>query len=128
MSDFGGLTPEEIAQLRNQELKSMVGEQASPDTHLPEEVEVAGKQFDVKSDQAMPSPQANQTGGQMSQIGGSLTSAGAMSGNPYVAGAGLALQTVGAVDSAKRQQEQAKIDAYNRKIMAQRSAVRNFFE
>ncbi len=47
--------------------------------------------------------------------------------NPYVAGASLALKTVGAVDDAKRQAEQAKIDAYNKKIMAQRSAIKNFF-
>lgn len=128
MSDFSGWTPEEIAQLRNQELKAMVGEQSSPDTYLPEEVEVAGKQFEVNTEEAMPSPQANQTGNQLSQAGGALTTAGSMSGNGAVAGAGLALQTVGMVDQAKRQQEQAKIDAYNRKIMAQRAAVRNFFE
>ena len=47
--------------------------------------------------------------------------------NPYVAGAGIALQGIGMVDDAKRQNEQAQIDAYNNKIMAQRSAIRNIF-
>lgn len=65
--------------------------------------------------------------GAASQAGGAMMAGGAMAGNPYVAGAGLALQTVGAVDNAVRSSEQAKIDAYNKKIMAQRSAIRNFF-
>ncbi len=47
--------------------------------------------------------------------------------NPYVAGAGVALQGVAMVDAAKRNQEQGQIDAYNKKIMAQRAAVRNMF-
>ena len=59
--------------------------------------------------------------------GSALTTTGAMTANPYVAGAGLTLQAIGMVDSAKRKSEQAKIDAYNNKIMAQRSAVRNMF-
>lgn len=63
----------------------------------------------------------------LSKVGEATTAAGAAGANPYVAGAGLALQTVGAVDDAKRQAEQAKIDAYNKKIMDQRSAIRNFF-
>lgn len=68
------------------------------------------------------------TSGQVSQLGGAMTTGGMMSGNPYVAGAGLALQTIGQVDDAQRQAEQAKIDAYNKKVMAQRASVRNFFE
>lgn len=63
----------------------------------------------------------------ISTAGDALMTGGTMGANPYVAGAGLALKTVGAVDDAKRQAEQAKIDAYNKKIMAQRSAIRNFF-
>ncbi len=66
-----------------------------------------------------------QGGGQLEKAGQTTTAASG--GNPYVAGAGLALQTVGAVDSAQRQAEQAKIDAYNKKIMAQRLAIRNIF-
>lgn len=51
-----------------------------------------------------------------------------MSGNPYVMAAGLALQGVNQVDQAKRASEQEKINAYNRKVMQQRSAIRNMFE
>jgi hypothetical protein len=63
----------------------------------------------------------------LSNIGGAATTAGMASANPYLAGAGLTLQAIGMVDNAKRQQEQAKIDAYNKKIMAMRSASRNLF-
>ncbi len=63
----------------------------------------------------------------LEKAGAATTTAGMAGGNPYVAGAGLALQTLGQVDSAKRAQEQAKIKAYNDKIMAQRQAVRNMF-
>jgi hypothetical protein len=65
--------------------------------------------------------------GKLSAAGDTVMAGGAMSGNPYVAGAGLALKTVGMVDDSQRQAEQAKIDSYNKKIMAQRSAIRNFF-
>lgn len=54
------------------------------------------------------------------------TTAGAAGGNPYVAGGAVALQTLGAVDGAVRNSEQGKIDAYNKKVMAERSAIRNF--
>lgn len=78
--------------------------------------------------QNMEMPEAqNPNGGKLSQAGDLTMSGGAAAGNPYVAGAGLALKTVGAVDDAKRGAEQAKIDAYNKKIMAQRSAIRNVF-
>lgn len=69
----------------------------------------------------------DQKSGKLSAVGDTVTAGGAAGGNPYVAGAGLALKTVGMVDDAKRQSEQAKIDAYNKKIMAQRSAIRNIF-
>jgi hypothetical protein len=75
----------------------------------------------------MPQPAQNQTGSQISQAGQMTTAGGMAAGNPYVAGAGIALQGLGMVDNAKRQQEQAKIDAYNQKIMAQRAAARNIF-
>ena len=78
-------------------------------------------------DQAALESQKQQGGGELEKGGAALTTAGAVGGNPYVAGAGLALQTVGAVDSAHRAGEQSKIDAYNKKIMAQRSAIRNIF-
>lgn len=70
---------------------------------------------------------ANANSATLEKSGDAATTAGMAGGNPYVAGAGLALKTVGQVDSAKRGAEQAKIDAYNKKIMAQRSAVRNIF-
>lgn len=79
--------------------------------------------------QANPEVQApgqSKTGG-VNMAGDALMTGGAMSGNHYVAGAGLALKTVGMVDDAVRQKEQAKIDAYNKQIMAQRSAIRNVF-
>lgn len=65
--------------------------------------------------------------GDVDAAGDTLMAGGTMAGNPYVAGAGLALKTVGMVDDAVRQKEQAKIDAYNKQIMAQRSAIRNVF-
>lgn len=66
--------------------------------------------------------------GSVSQAGDLALTGGAASGNPYVIGGAAALKTVGMIDDAKRNSEQAKIDAYNKKIMAQRSAIRNFFE
>ena len=74
-----------------------------------------------------PAQQPSQAQGKLSAAGDVVTGGGAAGGNPYVAGAGLALKTVGMVDDAKRQAEQQKIDAYNKKIMAQRAAIRNFF-
>lgn len=63
----------------------------------------------------------------LDKAGAATTTAGMAGANPYVAGAGMAMQGIAAVDSAKRGQEQAKIDAYNKKIMAERSAIRNLF-
>jgi hypothetical protein len=68
-----------------------------------------------------------QQDGTVGKVGAGVTTAGMATGQPEVAAAGLALQTFGAVDSAVRSSEQAKIDAYNKKIMAQRSAIRNIF-
>lgn len=76
---------------------------------------------------AQAAPPPSQTAGKLSAAGDTTAAAGMAGGNPYVAGAGLALKTVGMVDDAHRQGEQSKIDAYNKKIMAQRSAIRNFF-
>lgn len=86
----------------------------------------AVRQSRMAQDGAATAPTPAKSSG-ISGAGDALTTGGAAAGNPYVAGAGLALKTVGMVDDAKRQQEQAKIDAYNKKIMAQRSAIRNFF-
>lgn len=80
-----------------------------------------------KSQVQAPETTADGAGGGISQVGSMATSGGMAAGNPYVAGAGIALQGIGMVDDAKRRQEQAKIDAYNKKIMAQRQAVRNIF-
>lgn len=66
-------------------------------------------------------------GGGVGQAGGALTAGGMATANPYVAGAGLTLSAIGMVDDAKRRDEQAQIDAHNKKIMAQRSAIRNVF-
>lgn len=78
-------------------------------------------------DQAALAGNRAQGGGELEKVGGATMAAGAIGGNPAVAGAGLALQTIGAVDSAHRASEQSKIDNYNKKIMAQRSAIRNIF-
>jgi hypothetical protein len=59
------------------------------------------------------------------EVADTLTAAGAL--NPKLALAGLALKAFGMVDSVKRTQEQAQIDAKNRKLMAMRSANTNNF-
>ena len=66
-------------------------------------------------------------GGGVKKTGDLLTAGGAAGMNPYVAGAGLTLSAIGMVDDAKRRNEQAQIDAHNKKIMAQRQAIRNIF-
>jgi len=112
---------------------SSMGEQPSADvvdpSLAPEDTNFSTKKTTQAADQAMLDKNAAeaQGGGELKKAGDLTTTAGAAGGNPYVAGAGLALQTVGMVDQAKRSQEQAKIDAYNRKIMAQRSATHNMF-
>lgn len=111
--------------------RAALGEQVSPDVVSQEELAAAEKmqsaisqdqaQLDALSQQAQ-APSALENAAKMSG-----TAAMASGGNPYVMGAALGLQGLAAVDSAKRQEEQAKIDAYNKKIMAQRSAARNIF-
>ena len=86
----------------------------------------ASREARLEQAQEAPQTQDNKSG-KLSAAGDTVTAGGAAAGNPYVAGAGLALKTVGMVDDAHRQAEQSKIDAYNKKIMAQRSAIRNFF-
>lgn len=113
------LTPEEQKYLDLMNSRSNLGEQSSPDM------------VDDEMPTPKPAPQAAAPAAAPKKDAG-LDAAGdatmmASGGNPYVAGAGLALKTVGMVDDAKRQSEQAKINAYNQKIMAQRSAIRNFF-
>lgn len=77
---------------------------------------------------ATPQPAAPAQDASGLQKAGELTTgAGAAGANPYVAGAGMAMQGIAAIDQAKRSQEQAKIDAYNQKIMAERAAIRNLF-
>lgn len=94
---------------------------------MPEMEDIEEEAPAVRPQPVAPQTAPDQTSGKLSAAGDTVAMGGAASGNPYVAGAGLALKTVGMVDDAKRQQEQAKIDAYNKKIMAQRSAIRNFF-
>lgn len=110
--------------------RSGLGEQAQPDVSGADDMET--KNFEANAQQqygqVADAGAANAGQGSDIQKAGQLTTgAGAAGANPYVAGAGVVLQGVGMVDSAKRQNEQAKIDAYNKKIMAQRSAVRNLF-
>lgn len=131
------LTPEELKMIRDSMYKSeiadSVGEQASTDTVGAEDTEMASKNFsqnaEAQYNQVASSGAAESAkgAGQIEAAGDMTTSGGTVAGNPYVAGAGLGLKAVGMIDSAKRQQEQAKIDAYNKKIMAQRSAIRNMF-
>lgn len=71
--------------------------------------------------------QGQQKSGALEKAGALTTGAGVVGGNPVVGGVGLGLSALGAVDSAVRASNQSKIDAYNKKIMAQRSAARNFF-
>lgn len=128
----GGFTPEEIAQLRQLKINGMVGEQASPDMIDAEDTDLAAQNYAAKAqaDQAQVSQAGAGAGADaaaLAKAGELTTSAGAAGANPYVAGAGMAMQGIAAVDQAKRGQEQAKIDAYNKKIMAERSAIRNLF-
>lgn len=109
--------------------RSMLGEQPTSDVAAFEEEQAMKRQEAMRNDQealAAVSGQAQQPSG-VAQAGQMTTAGGMAAANPYVAGAGIALQGIGMVDNAKRQQEQAKIDAYNRKIMAQRASVRNLF-
>lgn len=88
------------------------------------------RQAQMQREQQMLQAQSQDTTSQNSgvgQAGSALTTGGMAAANPYVAGAGLTLQAIGMVDNAKRKNEQAKIDAYNNKIMAQRAAIRNMF-
>lgn len=112
--------------LRDKMLAQMGGEE-SPELQDPSKDFAANAQKDY-----MATSQAGMAGQSpemavADKAGGALATGGAAAANPYVAGAGLAMQGVAAVDSAKRQQEQAKIDAYNKQIMAERSAIRNLF-
>lgn len=83
------------------------------------------QQADAAAMQAK-SAKAQQSSG-ITEAGQTATLGGAATANPFVAGAGIALQGIGMVDDAKRRDEQAQIDAYNNKIMAQRAAIRNIF-
>lgn len=103
-----------------------LGEQDSPD--MEEDMDTVRKQKQMADQQALAAnSQVAQQGSGISEVGDMATAGGMASANPYVTGAGIVLKGVGMVDNAKRQQEQAKIDAYNRKIMAQRAATRNIF-
>jgi hypothetical protein len=108
---------------RMQEAQEMA---VSPDIAEMEKARLAKQQEDAAKIQQASAANTAQ-GGQLQQAGQAATAAGAAGANPYVAGAGVALQGIGMVDDAKRRNEQAKIDAYNQKIMAQRAAVRNIF-
>lgn len=108
-----------LTQMQNQQLS------AQPDVAAMEADMAAKRQAEQKAlaEQSAESQEGSAAG----KAGSTLTGAGAAMGNPYVAGAGIALQGFGMVDDAKRQNEQAQIDAYNNKIMAQRAAIRNIF-
>lgn len=108
-----------LTQMQNQQLT------AQPDVATMEADMAAKRQAEQKK-LAGKSAEA-QEGGEAGEAGEKLTTAGFAAQTPYVAGAGIALQGFGMVDDAKRQNEQAQIDAYNNKIMAQRSAIRNIF-
>lgn len=97
------------------------------DNSMMPEMEYEGEYAKMQSKVPTPETTAAPQSSGISEVGDMATAGGLASANPYVAGAGIALKGVGMVDSAVRQQEQAKIDAYNRKIMAQRSATRNIF-
>lgn len=85
------------------------------------------RQAQMQREQQMLQAQARPDQSNLTKTGELTAAGGAAALNPYVAGAGLVLQGAGMVDDAKRKNEQAKIDAYNNKIMAQRSAIRNMF-
>ena len=91
------------------------------------------RQEQMQREQQMLQAQSQATTSQNSGVGqaGSALTTGALAApspaSPYIAGAGLTLQAIGMVDNAKRKNEQAKIDAYNNKIMAQRASIRNMF-
>jgi hypothetical protein len=115
-------------ELREQMMTSFgTGEESAPELQDPSKDFAANAQADyMKMNQEQLASTAGQGQG-LSAAADATTAAGAASANPFIAGAGLAMKGIGMVDSAKRQGEQAKIDAYNRKVMAERSAIRNFF-
>jgi len=120
------LDPELRKLMMQSEAFSQLGEQSSPD--MAEDPNMVRQQKQMADQQALATnSQVAQQGSGISEVGDMATAGGMAAGNPYVAGAGIALKGIGMVDNAKRQQEQAKIDAYNRKIMAQRAATRNIF-
>lgn len=116
------MTPEEQRYMKMMEERSSL----LPDEGVDMEAEELAAPRPDNSQMQMPSPAQSKTGG-MGMAGDTAMAGGMIGANPYVAGAGLALKTVGAVDDAVRNSNQSKIDAYNKKIMAQRSAIRNIF-
>lgn len=61
------------------------------------------------------------------QAGDVTMAAGTASANPYVMAAGVALKGAGMISDATRASEQSGIDNYNKRIMAERSAIRPMF-
>jgi hypothetical protein len=119
------VSDEDMARLREQMMEQMRQPEGVED--LSGEIEPGVVESGKTSQADLAAARAPQGGGKLEKAGQLTTAAGAASANPYVAGAGIAMQGIGMIDSGKRQDEQAKIDAYNRKVMAERAAIRNFF-
>lgn len=115
--------------LEDIEARASLGQQDSPGMVVGAEDDTvqAQNRFDAKMAENANQVKASAGNSDLQNAGAVTTGAGAVSGNVALGGAGLAIQTVGMIDSAKRKEEQAKIDAYNNKLMAQRQAVRNMF-
>lgn len=124
------MTPEEI---EKQRYLKLMEERSSllPEDFSMEQEEMAAPRADntqlAMAGQQKAVAEANAKSGTLETAGDATMAGGMATANPYVAAAGLVMKTAGQVDSAKRNAEQAKIDAYNKKIMARRSAVRNIF-
>lgn len=128
------LRKEHMDALRENAERMSLGEQSSddmsPDAIAEDDMAMRSPAASAQADQAKLAELSQQTtaaNGKLSAAGDATMAGGMIGGNPYVAGAGLALSTIGKIDDAKRAGEQAKIDAYNKKIMAKRSAIRNMF-
>ena len=62
---------------------------------------------------------------ELSQLGSLATTGGAATANPYIAGAGLALQTAGMIQQAKQNQRNAQYTAEVNRVNARQQAINN---
>jgi hypothetical protein len=122
----GGMTPEQ-RYYDLQKTRAMMAQQQAPSV-IPQNTGAEALEDPTAPKAPTDTQQVSSMGkpSQIDEVADTLTAAGAL--NPKLAAAGLALKAFGMVDSAKRAQEQASIDAKNKKIMELRSvANRNLY-